>query len=260
MNNSSSPNPVKHKLLVTIVKKGMASKLVKASRKAGAQGGTILFGKGTGVHEHASFLGIPIEPEKEIILTLVKEDLLEPVMEAIEKEGKLRKPGSGVGFVIEASLVAGISHLAGLPLMNGTPDQENGDSTPDRNGEEKEYDDKMENQSVKYDLIVTIVNKGMSDIVVDASKQAGAEGGTIVYGRGTGIHEQARLFSIQIEPEKELVLTLIVREKTEQVLNAILHAAELDKPSKGIAFVLPVERTVGINHAVNRWMNDGGGQ
>lgn len=114
----------------------------------------------------------------------------------------------------------------------------------------------MENK-VLYDLIVTVVNKGYSEKVVDASKKAGAEGGTIIYGRGTGIHEQAKLFNIAIEPEKELILTLISRDKTEAVLDSIMVNAELNKPGKGIAFVLEVERTIGINHVLNQLMNEG---
>ena len=47
--------------------------------------------------------------------------------------------------------------------------------------------------------------------MVDASKKAGAGGGTIISGRGTGIHEHAKLFNIPIEPEKNIVLTLIDR-------------------------------------------------
>ncbi|WP_025027923.1 P-II family nitrogen regulator [Caldalkalibacillus mannanilyticus] len=117
----------------------------------------------------------------------------------------------------------------------------------------------MENK-VYYDLIVTIVNKGYSEKVVEASKKAGAEGGTIIYGRGTGIHEQAKLFNIAIEPEKELILTLIDREKTEKVLQSIMLDAELNKPGKGIAFVLEVERTIGINHILNRMVNEKEGE
>ncbi|GAE33306.1 P-II family nitrogen regulator [Halalkalibacter akibai] len=112
---------------------------------------------------------------------------------------------------------------------------------------------------IKYNLIVTVVNKGYSEKVVEATKKAGAEGGTIIYGRGTGIHEQAKLFSIAIEPEKELVLTLIDREKTDAVLETILIEAELNKPGKGIAFVLEVERTIGINHILNSLVNKEGG-
>ncbi|MBS4030110.1 MAG: P-II family nitrogen regulator [Clostridiales bacterium] len=100
----------------------------------------------------------------------------------------------------------------------------------------------------QYDLIVTIVNKNQADLVVEASKQAGAEGGTILFGRGTGIHEQAKLFGITIEPEKELILTLIKKELTETVLESIVAKADLNKPGKGIAFILDVEKVVGINH------------
>ncbi|MCG0275164.1 MAG: P-II family nitrogen regulator [Thermosediminibacteraceae bacterium] len=110
----------------------------------------------------------------------------------------------------------------------------------------------MEDCKIKFDLIVTIVNKGFAEEVVEAAKKAGAEGGTIIDGRGTGIHENAKLFGIPIEPEKEIVLTLIDRAKTEKVLEAISNAAELDKPGKGIAFVLEVERTVGICHLINK--------
>lgn len=102
--------------------------------------------------------------------------------------------------------------------------------------------------SSPYDLIVTIVNKAHSEVVVEASKKAGAEGGTIIFGRGTGVREQAKLFGITIEPEKELILTLIKKDLTEKVLESIVREGELNKPGKGIAFVLEVEKVVGINH------------
>lgn len=109
---------------------------------------------------------------------------------------------------------------------------------------------------ILYDLIVSIVNKGNSETVVEASRKAGAEGGTILFGRGTGIHEQAKLFGITIEPEKELVLTLIKRDLSEKVLESIISEAMLDKPGKGIAFVLEVEKVAGINHILNQMISE----
>lgn len=100
-----------HKLLVTIVKKGVASKVVRASKEAGAEGGTIIYGKGTGIHETKKFFGISVEPEKEMILTLVSNDKLDKVVLAVENAGKLYKPGNGIGFVIDVKKVAGIVHL-----------------------------------------------------------------------------------------------------------------------------------------------------
>lgn len=108
---------------------------------------------------------------------------------------------------------------------------------------------------IKYDLIVTIVNKGLAEDVTAAAKKAGAQGGTVLSGRGQGIHEQAKLFGIIIEPEKDVILTLIDKNRTDSVLDAIASAVNLDEPSKGIAFVLDVEKTAGINHPLKGYRN-----
>jgi nitrogen regulatory protein PII len=102
----------------------------------------------------------------------------------------------------------------------------------------------------QHDLIVTIVNKGDAEKVVDASRKAGAEGGTIILGRGTGIHEQTRLFGITIEPQKDIILTLVKQDISNQVLDAIVNRAELNKPGRGISFVIPVAQVAGITHLV----------
>ncbi|MDG5786324.1 PII family protein [Evansella sp. AB-P1] len=232
----------KHKLIITIVKKGIAKKVVNGSKKAGAEGGTVLLGRGTGVHENKSFLGIPITPEKEIVFTLAKNELIENIIESIIRESKLENPGTGLGIVLNTKSIIGICHLLGGEI--GSAPLTGGVNMP------------MESHGILYDLIVTIVNKGDSDKVVTASKKAGAEGGTILTGRGTGIHEQAKFLNITIEPEKEVVLTLIDRNKTDDVLGQINEDAGLNQPGKGIAFVLEVERTIGINHILNQMVRN----
>lgn len=102
-----------------------------------------------------------------------------------------------------------------------------------------------------FDLIVTIVPKGDSEKVIKASKKAGAEGGTIIPGRGTGIHEGKKLFGISIEPEKEMILTLVPESKTDAILEAIVEAGELNKPGAGVGFVLDTKRIVGIHYPVD---------
>lgn len=101
---------------------------------------------------------------------------------------------------------------------------------------------------LSFDLIVTIVSMGSSEKIVKASKEAGAEGGTIILGRGTGIHEKKTILGIPIEPEKEMVLTVVPRSKTKAVLAAIVKEGELDKPGTGIAFVLELKEIAGICH------------
>ncbi|MBS4007117.1 MAG: P-II family nitrogen regulator [Clostridium sp.] len=113
-----------------------------------------------------------------------------------------------------------------------------------------EGSESVQHEEPHFVLIITIVSKSFGDMIVDISKAAGAEGGTIIYGRGAGIHEQAKFFGIPIEPEKEIVLTIVPRKKSEQVLEAILRKGELCKPGRGIAFILDIQKIAGINHPV----------
>ncbi|HEX2965355.1 MAG TPA: P-II family nitrogen regulator [Syntrophorhabdaceae bacterium] len=99
-------------------------------------------------------------------------------------------------------------------------------------------------------LIVTIVRKGWGDAVLKASVKAGAHGGTILYGRGSGIHEKQKLLGIPIEPEKEIVLTVTYSDQNDAILNEIVKATDLGKPGTGIAFVVPVDKVVGVAHLI----------
>lgn len=99
-------------------------------------------------------------------------------------------------------------------------------------------------------LIVSIVRRGWGDTILEATMNAGAHGGTVLFGRGIGRNEQQRVFGIQIEPEKEIVLTVVPAELKDTVLQAVEEAAELNAPGKGLAFVLPLEKVIGVVHLV----------
>ena len=97
-------------------------------------------------------------------------------------------------------------------------------------------------------LIVSIVRKGWGSTVLEASVKAGARGGTVLLGRGAGIHEQEKIFGMSIEPEKETLLMIVETEQVDTILDEIVRAAELNETGRGIAFVLPVERIAGVAH------------
>ena len=105
----------------------------------------------------------------------------------------------------------------------------------------------MENK-VKYELIVSIVNRGYSDYVVNASREAGATGGTIVFARGTNNSGQDESFmGIQIQPEKDIVLILVKSEDKRVVMRAICDSTSaLEKSGHGICFAMPVTNVVGL--------------
>ncbi len=99
----------------------------------------------------------------------------------------------------------------------------------------------------KYDLIVIIVKKGLSDKVVDYAQSVGAKGSTVINGRGSSIHETTSIFGMPIEPEKEIILIVVEEKDTDNILNKITDNIDLNKPGVGIGFVLGVEKTVGMN-------------
>ena len=98
-----------------------------------------------------------------------------------------------------------------------------------------------------FSLIVSIVRKGWGDTVLEATMQAGAQGGTVVTGRGIGRNEQQTVFGIHIAPEKEIVLTVVAAEQVDAILAEVVRAAELDAPGKGLAFVVPLDRVAGAH-------------
>ena len=81
---------------------------------------------------------------------------------------------------------------------------------------------------------------------MDAAKAAGSKGGTILNGRGSGVHETVKLFHMEIEPEKEIVLILSVKEAVENIVESIRKSLEIDKPGNGIIFIQEVSRAYGV--------------
>jgi len=101
----------KFKLIVIIVRKNLSRDVVKACREAGAEGGTVFQGRGTGKHESGSLLGIKIEPEKDVILCLSADIIVDEVLAKVTKAVKLDVPGTGIAFVVNSRSITGIAHL-----------------------------------------------------------------------------------------------------------------------------------------------------
>ena len=97
-----------------------------------------------------------------------------------------------------------------------------------------------------HELIVCIVNAGFSETVMDAAKEFGARGGTVIHGRGTANKEAEKFFQITIHPEKELVLILVPKKLRDDILHALYKAVGLKTEGQGIAFSLPVDNAIGL--------------
>ena len=97
-----------------------------------------------------------------------------------------------------------------------------------------------------YELIVTIVNSGFTDLVIEATRECGATGGTILNGRGTASKNAEEFFNINISPDKEIVLTVVPKEIKDKCLQALYNKIGLMSEGQGISFSLPIEDAVGL--------------
>lgn len=99
----------------------------------------------------------------------------------------------------------------------------------------------------KFEMILCVVNAGYSELVMDAAREEGARGGTVIHARGTANKEAEQFFHIAIQPDKEIVIILVTAEIKDKVLHAIYKSAGLKSEGNGIAFSLPVDDVVGIS-------------
>jgi nitrogen regulatory protein PII len=106
---------------------------------------------------------------------------------------------------------------------------------------DEELDKKSEHQ-----LIIAIVNSGFSDQLMDAARNAGARGGTVLDARGTAREEAEALFHIAFHPEKEIVMILANDKIKDDILHAIYKEVGLGTPGQGICFSIPVDETAGL--------------
>jgi len=211
-----------YSLFCIIVDFGKGNKVLEKSKELGATGGTFFLGKGTVSNNLLDILGLN-EVRKEILIMVIERKLEDFFHDSLTKTFSFNKPNHGIAF--------------SMSLTNFI-----------RNKESKYIADSNKGgvENMEYEAIFTIVDKGLSDDVLEAAKSVGATGGTVIHGRGSGSHEKAKLFNIEIEPEKDIVLILSTIDKTEKIVNSIRRNMNIDEPGTGIIFVLDVNRTSGL--------------
>lgn len=209
-------------LIYVIVNYGMGSKVLQTAKKLGLPGGTVVIGKGTVNHSILNFLSL-YDVQKEIVILGTNFQSTEKILADLNQVFNFEKRNQGIVFTTGAGKIIGSSFY-----KNEKNDGERGV------------------RKSMYQLIITIVNRGNAGDVIDAAKAAGSKGGTIINARGSGIHETQRLFNMDIEPEKEMVMILSKKDITESIVESIRVALKIDQPGNGIIFIQDVNQTYGI--------------
>jgi nitrogen regulatory protein PII len=91
-------------------------------------------------------------------------------------------------------------------------------------------------------LVTCIVQKGLADEMVKAARDAGAQGATVYYARGSGIRERLGMLGIAVEVEKEVINIVVAQDQVDRVFERMYLAGHLDTPGMGFIYVTPLDK------------------
>lgn len=101
-------------------------------------------------------------------------------------------------------------------------------------------------KGTNHELIVVIANQGYNEMVMDAAREAGAAGGTLIHAKGVGMKRAEKFLGVSLASEKELILIVTKTDQKREIMRAIMKEAGMDSKAKSIVFSLPVTSTAGL--------------
>ncbi|WP_461246174.1 P-II family nitrogen regulator [Treponema sp. R6D11] len=194
-------------------------------------------GKGTASSDVLNLLGIG-SSEKAVIICLEQEVGVPLLMKEVRKKLKNYGPGAGIAFSVPLSAINDP-----ILLIFKQSILKNEKITAD------DIKSEGENMADKYshDLIISIINQGFSDELMNTAREAGATGGTIIHSRGTAHRGAVKVFGVSVQDEKELILILTARKNKETIMRSICENHGLNSKAQGIIFSVPVDNVTGLN-------------
>jgi len=215
-------------LMTTIVDRKIVKKYLELYQENDLQVMFISLGFGTANNEVLDYLGLE-STEKAVALSVIEEHTWVRVKKQLEKKLHIDAPGGGIAFTTPLSSVGGKKALQFLI--------------------ENDNYQKTEETTLKdtaHELIVVIAEQGYTNLIMDAARDAGAYGGTVIHAKGTGKEAAEKFMGVSLALEKEIIYIVTKTEQKNAIMSAIMKEAGLDSKAKSIAFSLPVTDTAGL--------------
>lgn len=206
-------------LFLTVISRGKANAVLHKAQECGAKGGTILLGEGTVQSKLLEKMGLT-EIHKEVLMISASEELSDKLHNVLNETFMFSKGNKGIAFTIP---------FKRWQLQSS----------------EQEERSSSANDNASHYCILTVVDKGRSKDCIKSARAAGAKGGTLIHGRGAGIPTDF-YFPLVIEPQKDILMILTVKDKVTAIREKIFSDLELGKAGNGIIFTLPVTRVSGL--------------
>lgn len=183
-------------------------------------------GAGTAAASMLELLGIE-SVDKHVFVTIADGDTTKELVSLHRRRLFTGVPGHGIVISVPVKSVGGGKTLAYLN-QNKIPEKRVPEISP------------------AYELIIAVGNEGCTDTVMNAARAAGATGGTVIHGKGTGAKTDEKFYNVSIAKEKEVILIVAQSERKTEIMKSILEKAGPETPSGAILFSLPVNETAGF--------------
>ncbi|WP_084172167.1 P-II family nitrogen regulator [Atopococcus tabaci] len=222
---SDMPLEMDMHMLCLILNDDEGSKVLKIAREHEIMGGTVFYGEGTVRKKMMRFLGLD-NVRREIVLLVGSKNAIDDAFQALAFRLHLDRPNHGIGFTVPLSRVLGVH---AQPIEG-----------------ERRISKKRKEAADLSQAIITIVERGQAEDVMEAAQKAGAQGGTIIHARGTGAKQARLVFNMEIEPEKDIVLIIAEKTTADDIVEAISKELDIEKPNRGVLFTMDLAETRGI--------------
>ena len=210
-------------LFITITDRSRADQFASWFRSKGISLVLTALGQGTATTEVLDFLGL--EATEKAVLFCVSPRSSRMVRQAA-MDLWLDVPGQGVLMTVPVNSIGGVT--AKEYLLH-----------------EQEGESAMERE-ITHDLIVVITNQGYTDLVMDAAREAGATGGTVIQATGTGTELVQKFFGVSIATEQEMIFILTRSETKKAIMKGIMAKAGIQSAAQSLVFSLPVGDIAGL--------------
>ena len=219
----------KYSLLINILRSDLEKQYMDYYKKNGVKTIFTTLCKGTASKSMLDYLGIE-ENGKIMLQMIVASNNAKKLTNGLLTKMGIGYAGTGIALTIPLGSVAG---AAGMKYLTEGQQNQTNEVT-------------QMNEISSYALMIAITEKGCTDMVMDAAREAGAGGGTVVHGKGTANEFTAKFFGVSIAAEKEMIYIVSRRTDKDKIMKAIIEKAGPTTDARAAVFSLPVDDVVGL--------------
>ena len=189
-------------------------------------------GHGTAQKNVLELLGLNTR-EYNITVTFADKEKTARLTDEARRQLYIDAPGHGIIVATPIKSVGGMNTLSHLTSGKGSS------GAPEIN--------------YNYEIILAIANEGYTDSVMDAAREAGARGGTVLHGKGTASTKEAeKFFKVSIASEKEVIMIVARSSEKASIMRSIVNKAGVGTEAGAVVMSLPVSAVAGFGMLDNQ--------